>query len=125
MGFDVLLNADAGLLAAYAVSTGALSGELLLKQLVAEVERLAHEPVLPEELAKAKAQLLNKLLLERETPEGRALALGHALLLRGDASLAERELAQLQAVGVADVQRALRRHVLQAAKVSVLYGDKR
>lgn len=125
VGFDALLNADAGLLAAYAVSTGALSGELLLKQLVAEVERLAHEPVLPEELAKAKAQLLNKLLVERETPEGRALALGHALLLRGDASLAERELAQLQAVGVADVQRALRRHVLQAAKVSVLYGDKR
>ena len=123
-GFDVLLNADAGLLAGYAIAAGATRAETLLTQLVREIERLAEEPVAPEELDKVKAQLLTKALIERETPEGRGLALGQALLLRGDAAAAGRELARLQAVTLADVQRVLRQHVLQGAKVTVLYGGR-
>jgi zinc protease len=124
IGFDVLLNADAGLLAASAVAAGKLRGETLLQQLLDEIRRVIEEPVRPEELAKVKALLLNKALLERETPEGRALALGNALLLRGDPQAAEREIAQLQAVTLTDVQRVLRRYLQQGAKVSVLYGGK-
>ena len=122
--FELLLNADAGLLAGYAIATGASRAETLQAALVREVERLAQEPVPGAELDKVKAQLLTRALIERETPEGRAQALGQALLLRGDAAAAERELAQLQAITLADVQRVLRQQLLQGARVMVLYGGR-
>jgi zinc protease len=125
VGFDVLLNADAGLLAGYAVATGAVKGQVLLTQLTREIQRVAQDAVLPEELDKVRAQLLTKALIDRETPEGRALALGQALLLRGDPDAAEREIAQLQALTAADVQRTLRRYLLQGATVSLIYGEKK
>ncbi|HEX2010406.1 MAG TPA: pitrilysin family protein [Roseateles sp.] len=121
IGFELLLNADAGLLAAHAIAAGPDRPEALLERLAREIERLAEEPVQPRELDKAKAQLLTQALIDRETPEGRALAVGNALLLRGSAAAAEREIPQLLAVTQAEVQRALRRYVLQGARVELLY----
>ncbi|QPF71872.1 insulinase family protein [Roseateles sp. DAIF2] len=122
VGFELMLNAEAGLLAAHAIAAGTTRPEALLAALTREIHRVAEEPLATAELDKAKAQLLTQALVERETPEGRALALGNALLLRGDALAAERDLVRLQAVGAEELQRALRRHVLQGARVALLYG---
>ena len=97
--------------------------ELLLERLSREVQRLAEEPIPPAQLERARALLLTQALLERETPEGRGLALGQALLLRGEAAAATGDLEQLQRVGAEAVQRVLRRHVLQGARVGLLYVD--
>lgn len=122
-GFELMLNAEAGLLAAHAISTGRSRPELLLERLSREVQRLAEEPIPPAQLERARALLLTQALLERETPEGRGLALGQALLLRGEAAAATGDLEQLQRIGAEAVQRVLRRHVLQGARVGLLYID--
>lgn len=121
-GFEAQLNADAGLLVAHAIAAAGKTAEQLVQPLAREVERLAEEPVTPEELAKVKAQLLTAALVRRQTPLGLGEVVGEAAILRGDAEAANRELAELQAVTVADVQRVLRRDVVKAARVTVLYG---
>lgn len=120
-GFDAMLNADAGLLVANAIAAGSQSAQDLVEPLAHEVQRLAEEPIAPAELDKVKAQLLTAALVRRQTPLGIGEAVGQAALLRGDASAVNRELAQLQAVTVADVQRVMRREVLQGKRVTVLY----
>ncbi|CAN5208683.1 hypothetical protein BH11PSE10_BH11PSE10_16410 [soil metagenome] len=121
-GFEAQLNADAGLLVAHAIAAGTQTAEGLVAPLTREVMRLAEEPITPAELDKVKTQLLTAALVKRQTPLGLGEIVGFAALLRGDALAANRELAELQAVTVADVQRVLRRDVLRAPKVTLLYG---
>ena len=59
------------------------------------------------ELAKAKNRLLTARLHERETCEGKATALAHAVLVLGEATRVNTDLARLQSVTAADVQRVL------------------
>lgn len=122
-GFELQLNAEAGLIVAHAIAAGHArsSAEALAGALWRELQRVAEEPLAAEELARAKAQLLTQGLLARETAEGRALVLGESLLLRGDALAAERELAATQAIGVVELQRTLRRWLLQAPRQTLLY----
>ena len=122
-GFDALLNADAGLLVANAIAAGTQTAQDLVEPLAHEVQRLADEPIAPDELDKVKAQLLTAALVKRQTPLGLGEVIGQAALLRGDAAAANRELAELQAVTVADVQRVLRRDVLKGSRVTVLYSS--
>jgi len=126
-GFELMLNAEAGLIVAHAIATGQarVTAETLAGALQREVQRLALEPLLAEELAKAKAQLLTQGLQARETAEGRALLLGESLLLRGDAQAAERELAATQGVGVVELQRVLQQWLLKAPRQTVLYESRK
>ena len=121
-GFEARLNADAGLLVAHAVAAEKQSAESLVVPLEREVQSLAEEPLTQPELDKVKALLLSAALVKRQTPLGLGELIGQAALLRGDAQAVNRELSDLQAVSVADVQRVLRREVLRAPPVTVLYG---
>ncbi|MET0519385.1 MAG: pitrilysin family protein [Burkholderiaceae bacterium] len=122
VGFEAQLNADAGLVVAHAVAAGGHKAEDMVEPLLHEVQRLAEEPIAAAELDKVKAQLLTAALVKRQTPLGLGEVIGQAALLRGDAQAANRELDELQAVTVADVQRVLRRDLLRAPHVTVLYG---
>lgn len=122
-GFEARLNAEAGLLVAHAVAADKQSAESLVAPLEREVQRLVNEPLTQPELDKVKAQLLTAALVKRQTPLGLGELIGQATLLRGDALAVNREFAELHAVTVADVQRVLRRDVLRAPRVTVLYGD--
>jgi zinc protease len=120
-GFSADLYAQAGMLAAWGIqaSTGTLAQlELGLRR---EIERLATQPINPQELEKVRRQLLTQALITRQTPEGMAEAVGWAHTLLGDPAEAERELSRLSAVTAQSVQAALRRHVLQAPAVTVTY----
>ncbi|MCV2360778.1 insulinase family protein [Paucibacter sp. TC2R-5] len=121
-GFEAQLNAEAGLLVAHAVAAGGTSAAALVAPLAREVQRLAEEPVAERELNKVKTQLMTAALIKRQTAQGLAELAGMAAMLRADAAAAERDLAALQAVSAADVQRVVRRDVQQAARVTLLYG---
>ena len=110
--FGADMRVDPGLLIAYAVAAKGVSPDTLAKALRAEIERLAHKPVPAAELAKIKTQLLTQALDERQTPLGKGEALGDAITYHGDARYANRELDDLMAVTAADVQRVLRKYVL-------------
>lgn len=126
-GFSADLYADAGLLTAYAIGASGRAPARLEQALLREIERLARGPIAEAELDKVRIRLVTASLRERQTPLGKAMAVGWAVILRGDAQAANRELAELQAVRAADVQRVLQRHVLAAKRVTINYTqeDKR
>jgi zinc protease len=106
---------------AYAISAGNRPPETLVAPLRAEMARLARGPVSIAELDKVKTQMLTATLSSRQTPEGRAEALGWAMVHHHDPAQAQRELADLQAVQATDVQRVLRSYVLDRPAVTLLY----
>ena len=73
------------------------------------------------ELDKVRTQLQTAVIAARQTPAGQAEAAGWALINHGDPREAEGEIRRLQAVSAEDVQRVLRRHVLERPAVTVHY----
>ncbi len=89
--------------------------------LLAQVARLRDAPVSSAELDEARNELVAGALRERETIDGRAFALGYALQVEGDPARANTELADLQAVTAADVQRVARKYLAQDRRMTIRY----
>ena len=73
------------------------------------------------ELDKAKNQLVTNELRQRETSNGKALALGSSAVLLGDPNRVNTDLAKLQAVTAADVQRVMKRYFTAANRLVIYY----
>ena len=89
--------------------------------LLAQVQRLRDAPPTAAELESAKNQLIAGKLRERETIDGRGFALGYALRVDGDAAKANTELADLQAVTPADVQRVAKKYLDPNLRMTIRY----
>lgn len=124
-GFWADLNAEAGMLAAYAVAAGGQPLPTLEAALLQEIRRLATRPIAPDELDKVRTQLVTGVIAGRQTPGGLCDGVGWALVNHGDPRQADGELARLQAVTAADVQRVLRRYVLERPAVTVSYTQRK
>jgi zinc protease len=120
-GFGAQLHADAGFLMAYAIAAGGQPLPGLESALVREIRRLATGPLPPAELDKVRTRLLTAALASRQTPQGKADAAGRAVISHGDVRQADLDLEQLQAVTAADVQRVLKRYVLEGKRVTIDY----
>ncbi len=108
----------------FAVGAIMASGHTLAQgeaALLAEVQRLRDAPPTAAELDEAKNELIAGKLRERETIEGRGYALGYALRIDGDAARANTELADLQAVTAADVQRVARKYLDPERRMTITY----
>lgn len=122
-GFSADLYADAGMLAAYAIAASGQSLRRLESALLDQISLLARGKVGYDEIDKVRTQLLTATLLQRQTPQGLANAIGMAALQLGDPREADARLARLQAVRVTDVQRVLQQQVLQAHRVTIDYSQ--
>ena len=120
-GFAAELYADAGLLSAYAIAASGQSLRKLEDALLAQINLLVRGKVAFAEMDKVRTQVLTGALLQRQTPQGLADAIGRAVLLHGDARDADLRINRLQAVRVADVQRVLEQYVLRARRVTIDY----
>jgi zinc protease len=89
--------------------------------LLAQVQRLRDAPPSAAELDEAKNELIAGKLRERETIDGRGFALGYALRIDGDAAKANTELADLQAVTAADVQRVAKKYLDPQTRMTIRY----
>jgi zinc protease len=112
---------QAGTLSAYAIMADGHAPDEGIAALRAEIARFRDAPVTDAELAEAKNELVANALRERETVEGRVGVLGQALIGSGDAAVADREIADLQAVTAADIQRVARRYLTPERAVTIRY----
>jgi predicted Zn-dependent peptidase len=90
----------------------------------AELERLKTELVSPEELAKAKNQILRDFVVSRQGVQSLGEELGYAAVILKDPDLLDRELDRFLAVTPEDIQRVARRYfVPENATVVEVYSQ--
>jgi zinc protease len=89
--------------------------------LLAEVAKLRAAPPSAAELSEAKNELVADALRERETIEGRASAIGYALRVAGDPNRVNADLAAIQAVTAADVQRVAQKYLDPNRRMTITY----
>jgi len=94
------------------------------KALLAEITKMQDATVSAAELDKAKNQLVTNELRQRETSNGKALAMGEATVLLGDPNRVNTDLGQLQAVSAADVQRVMKKYFTPANRLVIYYLPK-
>ncbi len=112
---------DAGLFIMGVILSEGKKPEDAEKALLAEIKKLQDAPVPAAELEKAKNQLITNQLRERETSNGKALALGEAAVLLGDPARVNTDLARLQAVTAADVQRVMKKYFTNENRFILYY----
>ncbi len=86
-----------------------------------EITALAAKPVTAAELDKARNLIITSALRERETNDGKAGALGEAITQYHDATYVNRGLGRLQAVTAADVQRVVKKYLVDGKAVTITY----
>src|SRR6266545_4702839 len=115
------LREDAGVVSFNVVLASGKKPEDVESALLAEIKRIQDAPVSAAELDKAKNQLVTNELRQRETSNGKALALGSAAVLLGDPNRVNTDLAKLQAVSAADVQRVMKKYFTPANRLVIYY----
>ena len=79
--------------------------EDVVKELIAQFDRLKTEPVSDAELNRAKRQWARDYILGRETVQQKALHLAHAIVIHDDVKSADGEFDLFQNVTAADIMR--------------------
>jgi zinc protease len=88
-----------------------------------ELAALAAKPVPAAELEKAKNLIVTGGLRERETSNGKAFALGEAIVVAHDAGSANTRLARVQTITPAAVQRVVKQYLVDGKAVVITYVD--
>ncbi|MDO1560024.1 pitrilysin family protein [Brevundimonas sp. 2R-24] len=114
---------DGGFWAPYVILADGATPEQVRETLAREIARLREEPVSAAELEEARTELISAALYSRETAQGRAFALGNAVMEAGDPAFADRRLDELRRVTAEDVQRVARTWLDDSRRVSILYRD--
>ncbi len=95
------------------------------REVDAEIERLKNEPLPPDELNKAKNQILRDFILSRETVKSRGEELGYDSVVLKDAELVNTELARFLTVTPEDIQRVARKYfVLENVTIVEVFPEK-
>jgi zinc protease len=110
-----------GNLAVYAIMAGGKSAADGEAALAREVARLRNAPITTAELTEAKNEILTEAIQERETAEGRASTLAAAVIIDGDPRAADVQLAAIQQVTAADVQRVARKYLAPNSAATIRY----
>ena len=120
-GANAELREDASLFVLTAVLSEGKKPEDVERSLLAEVKKMQDAPVSAAELEKAKNQIITDQLRQRETSNGKALALGEAAVLLGDPARVNTDLERMQRVTAADVQRVAKKYLTDANRLVLYY----
>jgi zinc protease len=118
---DADLREDLGLLVFRLILASGKTIAEAEKSLSNEIEQVLKNGVTEAELDKAKSRFLTGKLEERETVNGKASALGQAVVVYGDATRVNTDLAKLQAVTTAEIKEVMNRYITGKKKVVVEY----
>jgi len=118
---DADLREDLGLFDVLATLASGHNVDEGAKAIMREVELLEKNPPSAEEVEKAKNQLITDALRERETNDGKANALGAAIVVEHDAAAVNTDLTRLQSVTAADVQRVMKQYIGGSKPYTITY----
>lgn len=121
--FSVDVRTDRGLLNFIAILGGDKKPEDGEKALLAELKKMQTGLVSAKELAKAKNQLVTSVISSRETVDGKADAIGFAVMWAGDAKDVNTSIAKLQAVTAQDIQRVMKKYFTDTNRVVIYYTN--
>jgi zinc protease len=119
--FNADLREDLGLLVFRVIVASGKSLPEAEKSLNDQIEKILNEGVTEAELDKAKNRFLTGKLMERETNNGKASALGEAVVIYGDPNHINTDLAKYQAVTISEVNDALMKYLAGKKKVLIEY----
>ncbi|MBC8134641.1 MAG: insulinase family protein [Fibrella sp.] len=114
---------DAGLFTVQVTTAGGKTLANVEPAALEEIEKLRSTPVTAVELAKAKNNLVDDIVRERETVDGTANYLGLATLV-GDPERINTDLAAINAVTPADVLRVAKKYLVPANRTVIRYTSK-
>jgi zinc protease len=121
VGADADARVGPGLFTAYAILASGHPPAEAEKLLNEEIIWLATQPIPAAELEKVKTQLLTAELVQRQTAQGIAFALGQAALIEGGPERANSDLALLQKVSAEDIHRVMQKYITGAHSVTIDY----
>jgi len=99
---------DPNLFYAVAIVQPGHTTEEATASLIAEIDRLKTDPISEHDLQRAKNQFARDYILQRETVQGKAAELAHAIVIHRDIKTADGEFDIFQNITTADVQRVAR-----------------
>jgi zinc protease len=97
---------------AFAVANQGKDVKQVAASLYDVIEGMKKAPVAPEELSKAKNQIVSRFVIGRQTAQEKADALGAAAVLRGNPELYNTELVSYQRVTAEEVQRVCQKYLV-------------
>lgn len=115
------LREDAGLFVVRAILASGKKPDDAEKALYDVIERMQKESVSAAELEKAKNQLVTAKVLEFETNNGKAEALGFAAVILGDPNRVNTDIERLRNVTAADVQRVMKKYFVKDNRLVLYY----
>jgi zinc protease len=118
---DADLREDLGLFSVLAIMASDKRIEDAESALDKELKKLQQAPPSAAELDKAKNQLITDELRNRQTNDGKAHAIGQAVVIEHDAAAANEALDKLQKVTAADVQRVMKKYIGDDNRVVISY----
>lgn len=121
--FFVDERADKGLLVFYAIAAGGKKIADVEKSLLAELKKIQSAAPTAAEIEKAKNQIITEALATRETNDGKAVALGRAELILGNAAEANNSIEKIRRVTAADVKRAMQKYFTDNNRVVINYEN--
>ena len=121
VSFSADLKEDAGLLTMRVVLASGKKPAEVEKALTEQLDKVLKNGVTQAELDKAKTRFLTGKLLERETNDGRASALGEAAVIYQDPDHVNTDLAEFQAVTAEQIKEVLNRYLTGKKKVVIEY----
>jgi zinc protease len=121
VSFEPDLHEDLGLLTVRMILANGKQPADAEAALTKQLDQVLHHGVTAEELEKAKSRFLTGELIQRETNNGKAKALGEAAVVYGDPNRVNTDLAQLQAVTADQIKEVLNRYLVGKKKVVVEY----
>lgn len=120
---DLELNTEGGRMSLIGIGSEKGTSEILEKAMLAELKKIQAKGVTAKELEKAKNQLISRAVRARETNDGKAIAIERAVAYQGDPKAVNEEVAKLQAVTAADIQRVMKTYFKDNNRVVIYYNQ--
>ncbi|REJ78591.1 MAG: insulinase family protein [Acidobacteria bacterium] len=123
VGFFADIRTEKGLLIFYSIAASGKTTLEMEKAIDEEIAKLREEAPSAIEVEKAKNVLITRILRERETVNGKAVALGEAIIYKGDPKAANKEVSRLQSVTPADIKRIVNKYMGGKNRVVINYRN--